>query len=227
MPFATFDISKPHTHPTLHTLSAICPAQWKTGFVHEENTSPKCQMASNVSICQLKSVTMTNCSQVETPMMMMRMQMSFPDGLCNNSLVLQTDCCSSRVACQTTFERTSPFVVQRWRVHGSIPMLDKKMEGVLVAGEAPVHLQSTTEVLLCKILNPPNSQRVLQRTCDSSCTLWRTSPICSCARLQHTLCDLVRDEGKKGLCVKFESSAETFLFLFSIFVLEFLGLAQL
>ncbi len=54
------DISKPLTHTT------PCTVQWKLGFIHDENTSPKCQMPSNVRICPLKSVTMTNCSQVET-----------------------------------------------------------------------------------------------------------------------------------------------------------------
>ncbi len=68
------DISKPLTHTTPYTLSAICPLQWKPGFIREENTSPKCQMTSNVSICPLES----NCSLVETPMMMTSMQMSFP-----------------------------------------------------------------------------------------------------------------------------------------------------
>ncbi len=80
-------------------LSAICPAQWKPGFIREENTSPKCQTPLNVSICPLKSVTTTNCSQVETPMRTTSMQMSFPetvsDSLCRNSLVMLTDCCSS------------------------------------------------------------------------------------------------------------------------------------
>ncbi len=56
-------------------------------------------MASNVSICPLKSVTMTNCNQVETLMRTTSMQMSFPetvsDSLCKNYLVMQTDCCSS------------------------------------------------------------------------------------------------------------------------------------
>ncbi len=37
------DISKPLTHTTPYTLSAICPVQWKPGFIREENTSPKCQ----------------------------------------------------------------------------------------------------------------------------------------------------------------------------------------
>ncbi len=40
-----------------------------------------------------------NCSQVEIPMRTTSMQMSFPetvsDSLCRNSLVMQTDCCSS------------------------------------------------------------------------------------------------------------------------------------
>ncbi len=62
------DISKPLTHTTPYTLSAICPVQWKPGFIREENTSPKCQTPSNVSIYPLKSFTMTNCSQFETPM---------------------------------------------------------------------------------------------------------------------------------------------------------------
>ncbi len=60
------DISKPLTHTTPYTLSAICPVQWKLGFIREENTSLKCQTPSNVSICPLKSVMMMNCSQFET-----------------------------------------------------------------------------------------------------------------------------------------------------------------
>ncbi len=42
------DIIKPLTHMMPYTLSAICPVQWKPGFIREENTSPKCQMPSNV-----------------------------------------------------------------------------------------------------------------------------------------------------------------------------------
>ncbi len=45
------------------------------------------------------SVTMTNCNQVKTLMRTKSMQMSLPemvsDSLCRNSLVMQTDCCSS------------------------------------------------------------------------------------------------------------------------------------
>ncbi len=82
------DISKPLTHTTPYTLSAICPVQWKPGLIREENTSPKCQTASNVRICPLESVTTTNCSQVKTPMRTTSMQMSFPetvsDSLCRN-----------------------------------------------------------------------------------------------------------------------------------------------
>ncbi len=93
------DISKPFTHTTLYMLSAICPAQWKPGFIREENTSPKCQTPLNVSICPLKSVRTMNCSQVETPMRTTSMQMSFPetvsDSLCRNYLAMLTDCCSS------------------------------------------------------------------------------------------------------------------------------------
>ncbi len=57
------DISKPLTHTTLYMLPAICPVQWKPGFIREENNSPKCQTPSNVSICPLKSVTLTNWGQ--------------------------------------------------------------------------------------------------------------------------------------------------------------------
>ncbi len=52
----------------------------------------ECQMPSNMSICPLKSITMKNSSQVETPMRTTSMQMSFPetvsDSLCRNSLVM-------------------------------------------------------------------------------------------------------------------------------------------
>ncbi len=93
------DISKLLTHTTLYTLSTIFHVQWKSGFIRKENTSPKCQTPSNVSICPLKLVTMTNCSQVETPMRMTSMQMSYPetvsDRLCRNYLIKQTNCCSS------------------------------------------------------------------------------------------------------------------------------------
>ncbi len=92
------DISKLLTHTTPYTRFAICPVQWKPGFICEENTSPKCQTPSNVSTCPLKSVTTTNCSQVKTPMRTTSMQMSFPetvsDSLCRNSLVMLNDCCS-------------------------------------------------------------------------------------------------------------------------------------
>ncbi len=62
------DISKLLTHTTPYTLSAICPVQWKAGFIREENTSPKCQMPSNLSICPLKLA--------ETPMRMTNMQIA-------------------------------------------------------------------------------------------------------------------------------------------------------
>ncbi len=83
-------------------LAAIWPVQWKPGFIHEENTSPKCQTPSNASICPLKLAMTMNCSQVETPIRMTSMQMSFPetvsDSSCRNYLVMQTDCCSSCLA---------------------------------------------------------------------------------------------------------------------------------
>ncbi len=80
------DISKPLTHTTPNTLSAICPVQLKPGFIREENTSPKCQTASYVSICPLKSVTTTNCSQVETQMRTTSIQMSFPQTVSDSLL---------------------------------------------------------------------------------------------------------------------------------------------
>ncbi len=43
------DISKPLTHTTPYTLSAICPVHWKPGFICEKNTSSKCQTPLNVS----------------------------------------------------------------------------------------------------------------------------------------------------------------------------------
>ncbi len=111
----TVDVSKPLTHTTPYTLSVIYPVQWKPGFICEENTSPKCQTLSNVSICPLKLVTTTNCSQVETPMWTTRMQMSLPetvsDSLCRNSLVMQTDCCSS---CPVDWSQTI-LEVKMWR----------------------------------------------------------------------------------------------------------------
>ncbi len=61
------DICKPLTHTT-----PVChlPCTVKTGIhLWRVNTSPKCQTPSNVSICPLNSVTTTNCSQVEIPMM--------------------------------------------------------------------------------------------------------------------------------------------------------------
>ncbi len=88
------DISKPLTHMMPYTLSTICPIQWKPGFILEENTSPKCQTPSNVSIIPLKSVTTTNCSQVETPMRKTSFPETVSDSLCRNSLIMQTDCCS-------------------------------------------------------------------------------------------------------------------------------------
>ncbi len=121
------DISKPLTHTMPYTLSAICPVQWKPGFIREENTSLKCQMPSNVSICPLKSVTMTNCSQVETPMRMTSMQMSFPEkvsgSLCRNSLVIQTDCCSS---CPDDYILEWPFIVASIRIICAIIMLSNQ-----------------------------------------------------------------------------------------------------
>ncbi len=45
------DISKPLPYTTPYSLFTFCPVQGKPGLIHEENTSPKCQTPSNVSIC--------------------------------------------------------------------------------------------------------------------------------------------------------------------------------
>ncbi len=70
----------------------IMPCTVKPGFIREETPL-------NMSIAHFKSVTTTNCSQVETLMRTTGMQMSFSetvsDSLCRNSLVMQTDCCNS------------------------------------------------------------------------------------------------------------------------------------
>ncbi|XP_064807682.1 sarcospan-like isoform X2 [Oncorhynchus masou masou] len=42
------DISKPLSHTTPYTLSAICSVQWKPGFIREEHTSPACQWPSKL-----------------------------------------------------------------------------------------------------------------------------------------------------------------------------------
>ncbi len=82
-----------------HAATRCLPSALYSDLTSQWNTSPKCQTPSNVSICPLKSVTTTNCSQVKTPMRTTSMQMSFPDmvsdSLCRHSLVMQTDCCSS------------------------------------------------------------------------------------------------------------------------------------
>ncbi len=93
------NISKPLTHTTPYTLSAICPVQWKSGFIREENTSLKCQTPSNVSICPLKSPTMMNWVSVRDPDEDDEHADELPwdvsDSLCRNYLVMQTNCCSS------------------------------------------------------------------------------------------------------------------------------------
>jgi hypothetical protein len=88
------DITKPHTHMTPYTLSAICQVQLKPGFICEEHTSPAYQWPSKVSICPLKFVMTPNCSEVKTLVRTMSTQMGFPeavsDSLCRNSSVVQT-----------------------------------------------------------------------------------------------------------------------------------------
>ncbi len=131
------DISKPLFHTTPYTLSAICPVQGKPGFIREENTSPECQTPSNVSICLLKWVTMMNCSQVETPMRTDEHADELPwDGLCRNSLVMQTYCCSSCPGCLSQM------------------ILEVKMLDVEVPGLVWLHVVCSCEAgwMYCQIL---------------------------------------------------------------------------
>ncbi len=93
------DISKLFTHMTPYTLSAICPVQWKPGFIREENTSPKCQTPSNVSICPLKSLRRRTAVRSRPRWGRRACRWAslrrFSDSLCRNNLLMQTDCCSS------------------------------------------------------------------------------------------------------------------------------------
>ncbi len=97
------DISKLLTHTTPYTLSAFCPVQWKPGFIREENTSPKCQTPSNVSICPLKLVMTKNKQSGWDPEeddehadeIPLRFPETVSDSLCRNYLIMQIDCCSS------------------------------------------------------------------------------------------------------------------------------------
>jgi hypothetical protein len=105
------DISKPLSHTTPYTLSAICPIQFKPGFICEEHISPACQWPSKVRICPLKPFTTLNCSQVKTLLRMTSMQMSFPetvsDSLCRNPSVVQTH---SFISCLGGWSQTFPQV---------------------------------------------------------------------------------------------------------------------
>ncbi|KAJ8392766.1 hypothetical protein AAFF_G00072500 [Aldrovandia affinis] len=73
------DISKPLSHMTPYTLSAICPVQFKPGFIREEDPSPACQWPSKVNSCPLTSVMTPNSSQVKTLARTLNVQMSFPE----------------------------------------------------------------------------------------------------------------------------------------------------
>ena len=103
------DVSKPLTHTTPYTLSDICPVQPKPGFTREEHTSPACQWPAKVSICPLKSITMSNCSQVKTLVRTESTQMSFPEmvsnSLCRKSSVVQTH---SFISCLGGWSQMSP-----------------------------------------------------------------------------------------------------------------------
>ncbi len=91
------DISKPLTHTTPYTLSALY-SENRDSSVWIEHLS-KVPDAIECEHLPTQSVMTTNSSQVETPMRTTSMQMRFPetvsDSLCRNYLVMQTDCCSS------------------------------------------------------------------------------------------------------------------------------------
>ena len=79
----TIDISKPLDHMTPYTLS--------------EHTSPACQWPLKVSICPLKSVMPSNCSQVKT-------LARTSNSLFRNSLVVKTH---SFISCPGGWSQTN------------------------------------------------------------------------------------------------------------------------
>ncbi len=92
------DISKPLTHMTPYTLSAICPVQWKPGFIREENTSPKCQTPSYEHLptqVGYDNELQSGRDPDEDDEHADELPETISDSLCRNSLVMQTDCCSS------------------------------------------------------------------------------------------------------------------------------------
>ncbi len=101
------DISKPLTHTTPYTLSAICPVQWKPDSSVKRTPLQSARRHRMWAFAHSSHYT-TNYSQVETQMRTRSMQMSFPemvsDRLCRNSLVMQTNCCSSCPSLQTILE---------------------------------------------------------------------------------------------------------------------------
>ncbi len=76
------------------TLTSACPHNG----IHTVCHLP-CTVKTGIRTPLQSVVTTTNCSQVETPMRTMSIQMRFPetvsDSLCRISLVMLTDCCSS------------------------------------------------------------------------------------------------------------------------------------
>ena len=89
------DISKPLAQ--IHAVRHL-PGTVETGIHSLKHTSPACQWPSKMSICPLKSVTMTNCSQVKT---LMSTQMSFPE--------TGSDCAEILLLCKPTV--SSAFLV--------------------------------------------------------------------------------------------------------------------
>ncbi len=88
------DISKPLTHTTPHTLSAICPVQWKLGFIHEEiQSARRHRMWAFAHSSRLRQRTAVR-SRPRWGRRACRWASlrRFLTVLCRNSLVMQTDC---------------------------------------------------------------------------------------------------------------------------------------
>ncbi len=84
-----------HSHDAIHTVCHL-PCTVKTGIHHEENTSTKCQTPTNGAFAHLIRLRWWTAVIPDDDN---GMQMSFPemvsDSFFRNSLVMQTDCCSS------------------------------------------------------------------------------------------------------------------------------------
>ncbi len=93
------DISKPLTHTTPYTLSAICPVQWKPGFIVKRTplqSARRHRMWAFAHSSRLQRRTAVR-SRPRWGLRACRWASLrlVSDSLCRNSLVMQTNCCSS------------------------------------------------------------------------------------------------------------------------------------